>query len=448
MARTGGGMTPLSDHERARVCRCVRVRGPDDSRVPRVHARRPLLLLLLMLGARTGASVRSAEQMISAASLLAETTAFPLPGRGRWTPRGDTESAMPPCNRNIEQEGVKFACQSPTANKTRRHMIHSGATQQGPWQQPAQVRTALDGKRICLFGDSLMRQFTIQMACWLHPAEETDVSVHRGCTIGGFRTAFPNKVMHVGNTSIFFPSQSFNSLEHAKSGLSKIARLQISAESQGTCPREAEIVVLGIGLWEEENALNSTGYGWGLKQLLEKLGEVFPVAALFLKPTLATAQFTRPLVQWCSDTNENAFASNDELRRVSRTASGRVAINAQLQKFNIVAAEIGRAFLDSTTGNQRQWTMVGGRYGEDAFMASLLHPCSHIWDAVATATQHDGANPVGAAGCWNPSRKHVFRHVKDGVHYCQRDDGVGSPVMGMLLGVFFAAFFNLTSDEG
>ena len=95
-------------------------------------------------------------------------------------------------------------------------------------------------------------------------------------------------------------------------------------------------------------------------------------------------------------------------------------VNAALQKLNVIASEVG----------DRRWAMLGGRHGEHAFMASLLHPCAHIWNA-------SGIRGSGKS-CWDSSQRGRQKGElhSDGVHHCQRDDGVGSPVMSVLVDLF------------
>jgi len=118
------------------------------------------------------------------------------------------------------------------------------------------------------------------------------------------------------------------------------------------------------------------------------------------------------------------------------------SVNPLLQRLNVIASEVGRGAAarprdpradggdDDGRDDGRRWTMLGGRHGERAFMASLLHPCAHIWNASAARGTR--------ARCWDdPARGGEAAGAallhSDAVHHCQRDDGVGAPVMSVLV---------------
>ena len=379
--------------------------------------------LLAVVAAFLVSAASTADDRYERLAALADVAPFPVePLKGRW----ERDTSAPPnvagyCSAILS--GIGSACDQGAQGAPTTPQLFKYEGFAKTWSAE-EARVLLGQSSVCVVGDSLARQFAIQLVCLLTPTPLSDDAVQRSCTPR--RVAFKSPKGHVvvGNTTVKFAGfQTFPTL--AEDGRER--RNAWFKSIQVACPEKTtDVVVLGVGSWHVSwnDPISLDEYARRLDFALGKFAGVpnrnamFPRARLFYKPTLPlpNGAALRPN-GFCATHNGSAFPSvRDAIAAVGDDASN---WTSKAHAANVIV----NLLTDREGAFTNPWTMLGGSFGEELFGAALSHPCAHVWKS---REYRCDAEP--------PSNE-----SSDPVHFCMPDDGRASPVLGFLVNNFLDA---------
>lgn len=375
----------------------------------------------------TGNLSAAAAAVGDALSILSRAAPITRPLAGKW----ERDVSAPPnrpgfCSALLN--GTVYACDrdASTTKVAPQRFKYSGFAR--TWTSD-EARAMLGNISICLVGDSLTRQLVIQLVCFLTPRPLVDEDVNKGCNRNDIAINVPRRRIAVGNATITFaPFPTLPALEDLDSRNAWYRKLQ------QVCPaKTTSAVVLGIGAWHasqkpQNEPIALDEYSRRLDFALDKFAgsrrnrPMFPYARLIFKPTLPIANIAT-LTGFCLQTRGSnivpSFANEEPSSLPNELLTDPTNWTTTARAMNMI--------VDGLVKQKPRWELMGGLYGEELFGAALSHPCVHLWRSIEHTCSRGGSSSSVERGD-KPSIT-MGRVIDDPVHFCQPDDGYGSPVM-------------------